>query len=273
MTGQVGKARGLLHPTQGPGAFHHARLAPPDALPALRDFVEHFWFVRWDLRGHPPQTRETLPHPNVHLVFERGRTRIFGVHTARFTRVLEGAGCVFGVKFRAGGFRPFLDRAVATISEGSLPLHDVFGAHARQLEGDVLAGADEHRMTETASRFLAAHLPPPDAQVERVAGIVADIAADRGILRVNDLVRRHGTGKRALQRLFNEYVGVSPKWVVNRYRLHEAIEQLEGGKPVDWAALALDLGYFDQAHFIRDFRQLVGRTPGEYARDARAPAG
>lgn len=273
MTAHIGKARGLLRPTPGPGAFHHARLAPPDALPALRDFIEHFWLVRWDLRGHAPQTRETLPHPNVHLVFERGRTRLFGVHTARFTRVLEGAGCVFGVKFRAGGFRPFLGRAVATISEGSLPLHDVFGAHAGQLEEDVLAGADEHRMVGTASRFLAAHLPPPDAQVGRVAGIVADIAADRGVLRVDDLVRRHGIGKRALQRLFSEYVGVSPKWVINRYRLHEAVEQLEGGKPVDWAALALDLGYFDQAHFIRDFRQLVGRTPGDYVRGERAPTG
>ena len=102
MTNAVGPARGVLHHPPGPGVFHHARLAPPEVLGG---FVEHFWIVRWDLRDHAPQTRETLPHPNVHLVFERGLTRIFGVHTARFTRVLEGAGCVFGVKFRPGGFQ------------------------------------------------------------------------------------------------------------------------------------------------------------------------
>jgi AraC-like DNA-binding protein len=263
MTRPVGNARGVLRPSPGPGTFHHARVAPPDAL---HDFVEHFWLVRWDLSGLPPQTRETLPHPSVHLVFERGLTRIFGVHTARFTRVLEGAGCVFGVKFRPGGFRPFLGRPVTTLTEGSLALRDLFGADADTLEEAVLAHADEHGMVETATRFLTDRLPPPDADAERVAGIVADIAADRSILRVDDLVDRHAMGKRALQRLFSDYVGVSPKWVINRYRLHEAIEQLADGKPVDWVALALELGYFDQAHFIRDFRRLVGRTPGEYAR-------
>ncbi|MEO5559299.1 MAG: AraC family transcriptional regulator [Dokdonella sp.] len=266
MTRTAGKARGVLRANAPAGAFHHARVAPSETSPALCDLVEHFWFVRWDLRGHPAQTRETLPHPNVHLVFEPGLTRIFGVHTARFTRVLEGAGCVFGVKFRAGGFRPFIDRAVSTFTEGSLSLREVFGAAADTLEHVVLAGADENAMIETATRFLVVHLPPPDANVARVAHIVAGIASDRSILRVDDLVSRHGLNKRALQRLFDNYVGVSPKWVINRYRLHEAIEQLVAGKPVDWTALALELGYFDQAHFIRDFRQLVGRTPGEYAR-------
>jgi len=71
---------------------------------------------------------------------------------------------------------------------------------------------------------------------------------------------------RALQRLFSDYVGASPKWVINRYRLHEAIARVQAGHPVAWAALAQDLGYFDQAHFIADFRRLVGVTPAEYAR-------
>lgn len=67
-----------------------------------------------------------------------------------------------------------------------------------------------------------------------------------------------------LQRLFNEYVGVSPKWVINRYRLHEAVAILAQDQSIDWAQLAADLGYFDQAHFIRDFKSVTGRTPTEY---------
>lgn len=264
MTRPVGNARGVLHIASGPGGFDHARLAP---CAALRGFIEHFWMVRWDLSGHAPQLRETLPHPNVHLVFERGLTRIFGVHTARFTRVLDGVGCVFGVKFLAGGFRPFLHRPVSTIVDSSLSLHDVFGAVADTLEDDVLACSDETGMIEVATRFLGARLPAPDANTGRAASIVADIADDRSATTVEELVRRYGMNKRALQRLFNEYVGVGPKWVINRYRLHEAIEQLNEGRPVDWAALALDLGYFDQSHFIRDFRTLVGRSPAEYAAD------
>ena len=268
MTTIVGNARGVLGHTPGPGAFHHVRLSPP-AL--LRDFVEHFWSVRWDLRGHAPQPRETLPHPNVHLVFERGLTRIFGVHTARFTRVLAGAGCVFGVKFRPGGFYPFLGKPVSTIADNSLAVQDVFGHAADTLEDDVLACADETSMIEVAARFLTTHLPPADATIDRVARIVAGIADDRSVTLVEQLVERHGLNKRALQRLFNEYVGVGPKWVINRYRLHEAIERLVDGKPVDWAALALDLGYFDQAHFIGDFRRLVGQTPVKYMRMCQPP--
>lgn len=74
---------------------------------------------------------------------------------------------------------------------------------------------------------------------------------------------------RQLQRLFREYVGVSPKWVIQRYRLLDAAERVAAGTTIDWADLSLDLGYADQAHFIRDFKKLVGRSPAEYARSVR----
>jgi len=70
--------------------------------------------------------------------------------------------------------------------------------------------------------------------------------------------------KRSLQLLFNDYVGISPKWVILRYRLHELIERCHSGAPLDWSQLAVDLGYFDQAHLINDFKSVVGYTPTEY---------
>jgi len=263
-----GPARGVLRSSPAAGRFHHARVAPPAPLQGL---VQHFWIVRWDLRGQPPQRRETLPHPNVHLIVERGLTRVFGVHTARFSRVLEGEGCVFGAKFRPGGFRPFLGRPLSTLADASLSLADAFGPSSEQLEDDVLECTDETGMIEVMARFLAARLPPPDANVDLAAGIVERIERERDVTTVDAVVAREGLGKRALQRLFNEYVGVGPKWVINRFRLHEAIERLAAGQEVDWSRLALDLGYFDQAHFIRDFRRLVGRTPAAYARETAAP--
>jgi AraC-like DNA-binding protein len=95
------------------------------------------------------------------------------------------------------------------------------------------------------------------------------ILRDPSLLRVEQLAERLGRSPRALQRLFREYVGVTPKWVLQRLRLHEAAERMMDGAG-DWAALALDLGYFDQAHFINDFRRVVGRSPGEYASLAAA---
>ena len=265
MTSTIGKPRGILRQAPGSGIFHHARVAPS---PALAGVVQHYWIVRWDLRGREPQVAETLPHPNVHLVIEPGRTYIHGIQTGRFVRTLEGHSGVFGVKFRPGGFRPFLRRSVSTLRNGSLPACDVFDAAATSLADDVFAHQEDERMIAIVERFLLARLPPLDPNVERIARIVDDISTDRSITSVEQLLDRCLLEKRPLQRLFNEYVGVGPKWVINRYRLHEAIERLAEQAPLNWTELALELGYFDQAHFIRDFKAMVGRSPVAYMRAA-----
>ena len=72
--------------------------------------------------------------------------------------------------------------------------------------------------------------------------------------------------RRTLQRLFSEYIGVGPKWVIRRFRLHEAAGRIDAGGAVDWARLALELGYSDQTHFIKDFKAIVGQTPTAYVR-------
>lgn len=260
---EAGNARGILrHPPPPGGDFHHARLAP---APWLADLVQHFWIVRWDLRGFPPQVRETLPHPNVHLTFVPGESRVYGVQTGRFTRVLEGHGGVFGVKFRPGGFRPFLQRPVSSLRDRTMAPRQLFHEAADAVEAEISAASpDDAAMVAAAERFLEAHRPPVDPEVQRIAAIVDEIAEDRSLTRVEHILERHDLHVRTLQRLFNDYVGVSPKWVINRYRLHEAVERLAQDRPVDRAQLALDLGYFDQAHFIRDFKSVTGRTPSEY---------
>ena len=98
-----------------------------------------------------------------------------------------------------------------------------------------------------------------------IAAIVATMLEDPAVVRVDELAARHAMSPRTLQRLFRRYVGVSPKWVLQRYRLHEAAERIAEGRDGDWAATALELGYFDQAHFIRDFKALIGTSPAQYA--------
>src|SRR5271169_6855570 len=97
----VGKARGVLRPPPVAGQFKHARHSPS---PELAHFIAHYWMVSWDLRGLPPHTAETLPHPNVHAIFEPAGSRVSGVFTSKFTRLLEGESHVFGIKFTPGGF-------------------------------------------------------------------------------------------------------------------------------------------------------------------------
>lgn len=258
--------RGVLKNAADPERERLARYHPS---PDLELYVEHYWVVDWDLRGLPSQRVETLPHPSVHLIFERGvGGRVAGVSQGKFSRLLEGEGGVFSVKFTPGGFYPFIAVPVSTLSDSILDVAEVFGAEGRAVEAAVLAEREDAPRLTIVEEFLRSRRPKPDDNVPRIARMVYDVAEDRTILKVEDLVERHGLNKRTLQRLFAKYVGVSPKWVIQRYRLHEAAEQLATG-PVNQSALSLSVGYSDQAHFIRDFKRVVGTSPAAYTRQTR----
>src|SRR5688572_15167265 len=256
------RVRGVLWPAAS-GEFQHARVAPSEPL---RGVVQHFWSVRWDLRGAKPFLPETLPHPNVHLVFEAEGARIVGVHTGRFTTRLEDRGWVFGVKFRPGAFRPYLGRSVASLRDRTVPIDEVFGTKGAALARQVSDLGRDAEKAAAVEQFLNERKTPCDPNVDRVGNIVDEIAENREIVSVEQVVALGPLGKRALQQLFSSYVGVGPKWVINRYRLHEAVERLQDGAQINFTELAMELGYFDQAHFIRDFRKLVGCTPVAYTR-------
>lgn len=252
---------GVLRPAFRQGEIRHQRQPPAADLAGL---VEHYWFVRWDLRGLPPQQQATLPHPNVHLVLEHGQARVYGVHSDRFVRQLEGYDQVFGIKFKAGGFYPFYRQPVATLLNQSIDVSTCFAADGEQLTQQLQSTSSFEAMCTVADAFLLHHLPAPDPQVARVSSLLARIAQEREIIALDAVLKISGLDKRGLQRLFQKYVGISPKWVIQRYRLHEVIAQVQAGKQLSWSALALELGYFDQTHLVRDFRQLVGMTPCEY---------
>ncbi|BBB68531.1 AraC family transcriptional regulator [Undibacterium sp. YM2] len=257
----AGQARGVLRPAFSEGEFQHHRQLPS---PALAGLVAHYWHVAWDLRGLPAQEQATLPHPNVHLVVGNGQARIYGVHSGRFMRTLQGKDRVFGIKFKPGGFYPFYRQAVAQLGNTSIDVSACFGNEGSDFCEQILAADDVQTMCAAAETFLLHHQPPADAQIDRISTWMTQIEQDRNILTVEDVMAIADLDKRSLQRLFQKYVGIGPKWVIQRYRLHEAVAQVQAGKTLNWAALALELGYFDQAHFVRDFRKLVGMTPGEY---------
>ncbi len=257
------KLRGILNPQ---GAERHFALSIHPPAEELAFFVEHYWIIDWDLRGQPPFTQEILPYPCVNLVFEKDYTRIFGVDSGKFARRLEEKGRVFGVKFRPGAFYPFLKSPVSQLTDSSMRLGEVFGMDYRPVERGIIAENDQEAQITFAETFLREFLPKPDKNIMLVNEVIECITHDRTVTKVENLVSSLGLSKRSLQRLFNQYVGGSPKWVIQRYRLHDATEHLAAGAVEDWSQLALELGYFDQAHFIKDFKTVVGKTPAEYAR-------
>ena len=90
------------------------------------------------------------------------------------------------------------------------------------------------------------------------------------VTRVDALAAHVGLSERSLQRLVVERVGMSPKWLIQRRRLHDAVQALKAGD-TSLADMAFRLGYADQAHFTHDFRTVTGMTPGEYLDDQPQP--
>jgi AraC-like DNA-binding protein len=266
---EVGPARGMVRRILPAGTMRHARRVPPHDL---SPWVAHFWMIRWDLRGCDPQLVENLPHPNVHVIFEPDRAVVSGVQTKKFSRVLDGQSLVFGIKFRPGGFRPFFRKAVSALADRTIPCGRVFGKEVEALQAILVSSAKEDVKLKAASAFLRDRMPDADKTVALADELVVCILKESDIKTVDDLVVRAGIGKRSLQRIFNEYVGVSPKWVIRRYRLHEVMERLNSGARPDWAQVALELGYFDQAHLINDFRSILGYSPTQYQKLVGKPS-
>lgn len=230
----------------------YQRHGHPELSDALRPWVARYWEVHWDYAE--PYRQKIVPYPNVHLSFETGRADVNGVVSGYQIKVLEGQGHVFGVAFRPGCFRPWLGAPVSTIADRVVPATDVFGP-------DVPSAPDAAEV----ERFLLDRLPEPDPKAFAAADAVAAIADRPDVTRVETLADLLGTSVRGVQRLFAEYVGIGPKWVIRRYRLHEVTERMAAGGEIDWAALAADLGYADQGHFIRDFKSMFGEPPTWYA--------
>jgi transcriptional regulator GlxA family with amidase domain len=110
-------------------------------------------------------------------------------------------------------------------------------------------------------------LPAPGG-LRVCADLVALIGGDRAITRVAQVAKLAELTVRSLQRIFADYVGAGPKWVIQRCRLQDAAAYVAAAEAVDWASLADELGFADQAHLTRAFTATIGVPPAAYARQA-----
>ncbi|MCD2466215.1 helix-turn-helix domain-containing protein [Streptomyces sp. MBT42] len=301
--------RGIVDPAELLSRVRFRRHTP---APELRPYLEHYWLIDWELPD--PYASHVVPHPSMNIVFQRygalgapaadarASAEVSGIGLGLFTQKLTEAGRVCGIQFRPGGFRPFAPAwPVSAWTGRRVPLAEVFpdagtgaggagtgagaGADAGAVEAGhpatdpgllsaVLSPDTDHARVAALDAFLLAHGPAPDPEADRAMELVDLVRGDRTIRKVAQLVAATGLSARSLQRLFARHVGVGPKWVILRYRIHEALERAEAADPAggpDWAALAAELGYSDQAHLVREFTATIGVPPTAYARGVSVP--
>ena len=192
-----------------------------------------------------------------------------GISREPFFRTLTGTGHTIGAAFHPGGFRPFLGRGVGNISGSVVPAGDLLGVDDRPVATYVLGDVTVPEMVSALEDYLLALAPR--ARPGRGGGAGAGRtppSTTGGITRAEQLADRASTSLRSLQRLFTDYVGIGPKWVISRFRILDAAAAAHSGDPVDWATLAIDLGFTDQAHLTRAFTAVVGTPPATYRREA-----
>ncbi|MET9239879.1 helix-turn-helix domain-containing protein [Nonomuraea sp. NPDC003709] len=254
------RQRGWVDPYAGLDAFDFFRQAPSAEIAT---FVEHFWVVTWTDLAEPYEQR-IVSHPTVNMTITTDFHQFAGVIKGGFSYTMRGGGRVLGTRFRPGGFRPFLGGPVSQLTDRFVEIGEMYGSAGASLVEQVLAESDARAAIGLVERFLLSLGPERDPLAEEVAALVEMAENEVSLTRVDELAARSGRSVRSLQRLFRDYVGIGPKWVIRRFRLHEAAERVYEG--LDLATLAVELGYTDQAHLTRDFTAAVGMPPAAYAR-------
>lgn len=269
--------RGIVDPGAAARGFELVRLDPS---PDLADLVERHWVVRWDLATGESFTQVVVPHPTANVVAESTGYAAHGIPAGLFTRTLHGSGAVVGTKLRPGAFRVLLGSDDALRAGATIDAASFLGPTARAIADRAVtcaARGDDARAVALVEPLLRARAervrdPRSARDLARVQDVLAALVG--GALPpgagVRDLAHVAGISSRSLQRLFAACVGVSPKWVLQRHRVHLAAELLASDPERDLAALATAVGYYDQAHFGTDFVRATGTTPGSYARRCAA---
>jgi AraC-like DNA-binding protein len=251
--------------------------------PPLSDFVDLFWLYEGYAPSHAHAKERLLPTGTMELVINlrEDRVRVYDRQdTDRFEcfrgSVICGAqseffvidtaeqASVIGVHFRPGGAFPFLRLTAGELLDTHVSLDSLWGNRADDLRHRLLEARTAEARFTILERSLLAQADRPLMHHHAVAFALEEVRRTPNAWTVAHLAERVGLSHRRFIQVFTEEVGLTPKLFGRIMRFQQVLGQLEAGQRVRWASLAANCGYYDQAHFIRDFRAFSGLNPTSY---------
>jgi AraC-like DNA-binding protein len=238
----------------------------------LAPHVECFWSYRVD---EPEFGHRVLPDGCADILFaysSDGKGGLSAVGTMSKVGLFDlPRGILLGARFRPGMLASYLRVSGRDMVDDRLPLETISSTKASSLV-DSLLEAFEHPTPssiktgiELIETSLKGRLDPPRSEaVKSVQAALNWATKANGLIRVEELAGQTGLSARQFQRVCIELTGLTPKRLCRAIRFRHAAEQAVSATGADWAGLALDCGYYDQAHFINEFRTLSGLRPTEY---------
>lgn len=251
--------KGPLKPAMPAASVERAELSERFA-----DVARQVWVPRWSIPAGQTMLQPVLQYPAVNIVVEPDSAALYLPADGVAERGLTGTSWAAGLLMRPGAGSLVVpgDHSTMLGAVMSVPSSDSLISRLR----DTIPAGGPTDSVVAYETWLEPLLDRVDDDV-RLLNAIADAAEqDATVNSTRDLVDRFGISERSLQRLFRRRVGLSPRWLIQRRRLQEAAFRLRENLDTGLAELAAELGYADQSHFTRDFRKVVGQTPGTYRR-------
>ncbi len=257
----------------GDQTHHIWRYAPSTELAGL---VNRYWIPVWSVPAGEESVQRVLQYPAALLVIHADHAHFSGVNAGLSSVTLRGAGYAVGVLFRAAAGMLVSGESMDRWTDRSAPLGDVLP------DADRLTSVVQHAMREDpndsgahrraidALEEVLVRFLPVDSEGDLVNTVVEYVEDHSSVTRVRQICEHFDLGERTLQRLTRERIGITPKWLIRRRRLHEATDALRSGTETI-AEIAARLGYADQAHLTRDLRTTTTLTPAQLARELGRP--
>ena len=260
------------------------RLRPKLPLAAL---VECLWY--WQGAPGPHLQERLLPQGQAAMILNLrdqpiaiyeddsgagyyGTAVLSGARSNCFTIDCNQQEHVVGVQFTPGGASPFFRMPISELEDASFDMADLWGAEAGWVRERILAAPTPRAMLEVLATCLEERIGTCTragfGHTTRLHPAVVYMARELNICdgpgRVQTVTGKIGMSQRRIAQLFHEQVGVSPKTFHRVRRFQHTLARLRGVQQVNWADLAAECGYYDQAHLSHDFRQIAGMTPSAY---------
>lgn len=197
------------------------------------------------------------------------KIELWGQLTSALKVRTKGRNAMLGIRFQAHAASLILREDVLAFNDKISSLEDVLGNSVKQIHQQLLETSSTRERIELLEEFLIARLTLnkiSDNKANRLLNqIVADSANFSGS--VETLASRYAITPRYLQKLFLRYTGLTPKLYSQIHRFQQSLKHLSDDN-TSLTSVAYNCGYFDQSHFIREFKSFTGITPSAYSPDA-----
>jgi AraC-like DNA-binding protein len=235
----------------------------------LADYVEFLWLSEGYAPGHPAE--RILPTGRMGLVLDiGGRDPISGLlsgaRTSSFLLDTSRPLSLIGVGFKAGGGYPFVGLPAGELQDLTVPLDDLWGPDVAELRCKVMAAPSAALRFRLLERFLLRRLATTSPRSPLVEFALREFQDPGRLVSVGEVVERSGVSARRFIEAFRSQVGLAPKAFCRVARFRQVIDRLASATDVDWSDTAVACGYYDQAHFIHEFREFAGVNPATYLR-------